>query len=121
MFHRRLANLFKPLVIGGAAALAIKILRNDWVIIVWQSKPIERLVAVVTGVCSHREADLCPSASELLQTRQLPNDDVGSRHQRRRFWATRASQRRHDNRFGFAISEPRDLGRLHGCSDRDFS
>jgi hypothetical protein len=58
VFHRGLTNLFEAFVIGRAAAHSVKILWNDRVIVIWQCKPIERLVAVVTGICSDREANL---------------------------------------------------------------
>jgi len=48
-----LADLFEPLVIGSATAHPIEILRNNRVVGIWQLKPIEGLVAVITRSCSH--------------------------------------------------------------------
>ncbi len=84
MFHRGLANLFKLRGVVRCTAHSIEILWNHWVIVVRQRKPVERLIAVVTGICSHRQADLRSGAPELLQTGQIPNNDVGPRDQCRR-------------------------------------
>ena len=65
VFHRGLTDLFEAFVIGRAAAHSIKILWNGWMIVIWQCKPIERFVAVVTGIGSHGEANLGPGAPEL--------------------------------------------------------
>ena|SRR2546428_14164138 len=77
VFHPGVADLFKALVITGAAAHPIKILRNDWVIGIWQLKPIDWLVAVVTGSGCHRETNLGPGAAQFLHVGQLSNNDVG--------------------------------------------
>src|SRR3954471_24939195 len=48
-----LADLFEPLIIGSATAHPIEILRDNWVVGIWQLKPIERLVTVITRSCCH--------------------------------------------------------------------
>src|SRR6478736_6391784 len=53
VLHPGLADLFEPLIIGSATAHPIEILRNNGMIGLWQRKPIERLVAVITRSCSH--------------------------------------------------------------------
>ena len=66
MFKPGLANLFKPLGIICPAAHPIKVLRNDWVIGIWQLKPIDGLVAIITRSCRDSETDLRPSAPEFF-------------------------------------------------------
>ena len=60
MFEPGLANLFEPLSVIDPAAHAIKVLRDDRVIGVWQRKPIDRLVAIIAGSRCHCETDLGP-------------------------------------------------------------
>ena len=61
MFHRGLTNLFKALVVIGATAHPIEVLRDHWMIVVRQCKPVQRLLSGVARVSSHREADLGPA------------------------------------------------------------
>ncbi len=103
MFHRGLANLLKAFGVGRSAAHSIEILGNDWVIVVWQRKPVNWLIAVVTRVCCHRQADLGAGAPEFLQIGQVPNNNIAPRHQRRRAprgdldWLRRRSERDFSN------------------------
>src|SRR5437867_2493871 len=78
VFHPGVADLFKALVIIGAAAHPIKILRNDRMIgTIRQCKPIDWLVAIVTGSSCHRETNLGPGAAQLIHIGQLSNNNVG--------------------------------------------
>ena len=53
MFHPGLTNLLEAFLVIGAAAHPVKILRHDWVIDARQRKPVNRLVAIVTRICSY--------------------------------------------------------------------
>ena len=87
MFQPRLADLFEALVVIGAAAHAIEILRNHRVIGLWQCEPVEGLDPVITGSGCHAQPDkmIYGIISELLHLRQISNDHIGTRHQLRRF------------------------------------
>ena len=52
-----LADLFEPLVVRGAAAHPVKILRNKRMTIVWQGKPLHVFSPFVTGIGTQRDAD----------------------------------------------------------------
>ena len=118
MFPPRLADLFKTVIIKEPAAHSIKILRNVWVVGIWQRKPVDRLVAIVTGVCSYCQADLClGGGSHFLHVLDLSDNYIGPCHRRVR--SGRATQGRHHHRFRFAVHELRDLDRLHHCAERD--
>src|SRR5205823_15101701 len=78
MFHPGLANLFEAFIVIGSAAHPIEVLRHDRVIGARQRKPVNRLVAVVTRVCSYRETHLCSNGLrvELVHVLEIPNDDI---------------------------------------------
>ena len=118
MFPPRLANLFEAIVVKCAAAHPVEILRNVWVIGIWQRKPVDRLVAIVTGVCSYRQANLClGGGSHFLHVFDLSDNDIGPWH--RRVHSSCAMQGRHDHRFGLAVNKLLYLDRLHHCAERD--
>src|SRR5205085_8162520 len=118
MFPPRLADLFKTVIIKEPAAHSIKILRNVWVVGIWQRKPVDRLVAIVTGVCSYCQADLClGGGSHFLHVLDLSDNDIGPWH--RRVHSSCAMQGRHDRRFGLAVNKLLYLDRLHHCAERD--
>ena len=52
-----LAELFEPLIVSGAATHPVKILRNKWMVAVWQGKPIHVHRPFVTRISSQSEAD----------------------------------------------------------------
>src|SRR6478736_8961002 len=87
VLHPGLADLFEPLIIGSATAHPIEILRNNGMIGLWQRKPIERLVAVITRSCSHPQPNkmIYSVVSELCHARQVAHNDIGAGHQRWRF------------------------------------
>src|SRR5205823_240914 len=119
MFKPGLANLFEPFGVIGATAHPIQILRNDWMIGVWQLKPIQVYGSGVAGSCCDRDTHLRACTAKLLHRWQIPYDDVGTRGcsgQRHMHM-----QRRHDHRLGFTIDELRDLDWLHPCANRNFS
>src|SRR5690242_4636310 len=91
MFKPRLTNLFEALVIGRAAAHAIKILRNDRVIGLRQRKLIEVFRACVTRSGPDCETNLRSSATELLHRWQITDDDIRTRRRSN----SRLVQRRH--------------------------
>ena len=64
-------------VLSSSAAHSIKILRNDRVIGLRQRKPVDWLVAVVTRVCSYRQADLRSGASHLGHVLDVPTMTSG--------------------------------------------
>src|SRR5207237_6800210 len=74
VFHPGVADLFEALVVIGATAHPIKVLRNNRVISIRQLKPIHWLVAIVTRVCSRCQAHLCSGASHLFHALDLSND-----------------------------------------------
>ena len=78
-----------------------------------QLKPIHRLVAIVTGVCSRCQTHLCSGASKLLHALDFSNDDIWSWHKSRCICAGYASHGRHYHRFGNAVNQLRDLDWLH--------
>ena len=121
MFHPGVADLFEPLGVIYSTAHSIKILRNDRVIGLRQRKPVDWLVAVVTRVCSHRQANLCSGASHLGHVLDVSNNHVRTGHQVWRLWADCVSHRWHDHRVGFAVNQFVDLDRLHRRAEGDFS
>src|SRR6202035_1702869 len=80
MFHPRVANLFEALGVICSTAHTIKVLRNDWVIGIWQRKPIDALVTIVTRVCPYCQANLRPGASLLLHIFDVSNNDILAGH-----------------------------------------
>src|SRR6266567_9322005 len=112
MFHPGVADLFKALVVIGAAAHPIEVLWNHRVIGIWRLEPTHWLVAVVTRSCSYPETDLRSRAAELCHFGQLPDNDIGPLHECRSFTYGCAFQRRHHHRFGRAVDQLRDLDLL---------
>src|SRR5262245_52942958 len=119
MFHPRLTNLFEALLIILAPAHSIKVLWDDRVIRIWQLKPVDWLVAIVAGVCSDGQADLCRVVSHLVYVFDVSNNNIRARHQVWRLWANRVLQWRHQHRLGSAASKLRDLNWSHCCSHRN--
>src|SRR5216117_545895 len=113
VFHPGVADLFEALVVIGATAHAIKVLRNDRVISTRQLKPIHWLVAVVTRVCSRCQAYLCSSASHLVHALDFSNNDIGTWHKARRVTSSCAAQRWHTHGFGRAVNQLCNLNWLH--------
>ena len=83
VFARRLANLFKALVVRGTAAHAVEILRNDRMIIARRCEPVQRLRPVIARSRSHSETDLRSRAAELAHARHVADNDIRSGKQRR--------------------------------------
>src|SRR5437764_8580923 len=120
MFPPRLPNLFEAIVVKCAAAHPVEILRKVWVVGIWQRKPVDRLVAIVTGVCSYRQANLClGGGSHFLHVFDLSDNDIGPWH--RRVHSSCAMQGRHDHRFGLAVNKLLYLDWPHRRADGDFS
>ena len=113
--------MFEPLGVIGPAAHPIKVLRNDRVIGIWQLKPIDGLLAIVTGSRCYTEADLGPSAPELLYVWQISYDDIGPRCPGWHFGVCCPAQGWHHDGFGFSTNKLRDLDRLHHRADGNFS
>src|SRR6266496_2982750 len=118
MFQPGLANLLEPLVVADSTAHAIEVLRNDGMIVIGQSKPMQWLFSVITGSRSHPEADKGSTTSTLLHGRQISNDDIRPRDSSHRGLgslfspAGRTLQRRHRHRLQGAIDNRCDLDRL---------
>src|SRR6476619_3611645 len=87
VLHPGLADLFESLIIGNTTAHPIEVLRDDRVVGVWQRKPIERLVAVITRSCSHSQPNemIYGVISELCHLWQVADDDIRAWHQSWRF------------------------------------
>src|SRR5215472_2164890 len=121
MFHPRLTDLFEAFGVISTAAHTIKVLRHDGVIGIWQGEPIDRLVAVVTRVCSYGKTDLGSSASLLGHIFYISDNNIRARH---KIWNCGPGfmlDRRHHHRFRFAVNKLVDLDRLHRRADRDGS
>src|SRR5690348_324314 len=106
VFKPGLADLFEPLIIGSATAHPIEMLRDNRVIGLRQRKPIERLVAIITGSCSHSQSNkmIYSVVSVLGHLWQVAHNDIGARHQS---WYLRSQamlQGRHGHRFEFAVN-----------------
>jgi len=114
VFTPGLADLFEPVVVRGAAAHPVKILRNKGMIIARQGNPGRVLDPFVTSVSPQSEADAASDRTSfrLHEVNQLAHDDVGARN---------GPNRRHHTRLQFAVSELVDLDWLHRCADGDFS
>src|ERR1700730_7276501 len=121
VFEPGLSDLFEPLAVISSSAHTIQILWNDRVIGIWQLKPIEWLVAVVTRSRCHRETHLGSSASELLQIWQIPDNHIGAVRRRWRLGAGHTMHRRHGYSFEFAINKLLDFERPDCRAERDFS
>src|SRR5919197_849540 len=109
MFQPGLPDLFKAVVVIGAAAHPIKVLRNNGMIDLRQCKPVERLITVVTRSRSNSQSDEVSIAPVLRHFRQPPDDDIWPRHQSRCLWAGSASQWWHNHQFGLAVDYGLDL------------
>src|SRR5260370_33661611 len=98
MFHPGLANLFEALVVTGAAAHPIKILRNNRVIVTRRREPIDRLVPIVTRICSDTEAYLRSNnlLGKLGSVLNLSNNHVRAGYESRRFSTRRTPHCPHD-------------------------
>jgi len=79
MLQPRLTDLFKPIVVSGAAAHPIKILRDDRMVGLRQCKPIDWQRAVVTRSRSDAQPDGVIEITELFYFFHNSNDDIGSR------------------------------------------
>src|SRR6478752_9673892 len=105
VLHPRLPDLFEPLIIRSATAHPIKILRDNGMIGLRQRKPIERLVAVITGSCSQPQPNkmIYSVVPVLCHIWQVAHNDIGTGHQSWRLWTHTISQGRHGPRFEFAV------------------
>ena len=77
----RLAKLLEPIVVSGAAAHSIKILRNKRMVVVRQGKPIHvRSCPFVTRISSQSEADAASNRTGLglHKVKQTADDDIGA-------------------------------------------
>ena len=74
-----LADLFEPVVVSGAAAHSVKILRNKRMVVVRQGKPIHVHGPFVTRISPQSEADAAPDRTSLglLKVEQTADDDIG--------------------------------------------
>ena len=80
MFQPRLADLFEAVIVTGSAAHSIKVLRNNGMVGLRQCKPMQWLVAVITGSGSHSQPNKSFHRFRIAPRRQHPNDDIGSGH-----------------------------------------
>src|SRR4051812_28513657 len=119
VLHPGLADLFEPLVISSATAHPIKILRDNRMVGLRQRKPIEGLVAVITGSCSHSEPNkmIYSVVSVLCHLWQVAHNDIRPGHQSWRLRTDTISHGRHGHRFQFAVNELVDLDRLQRRPD----
>src|ERR1041385_3956828 len=115
VLHPGLADLFEPLIIGRTTAHSIEILRDNRMVGIWQPKPIERLVAVITRSCSHPQPNkmIYSVVPVLCHLWHVAHNDIGAGHQSWRFRTHTISQGRHGYRFEFAVNHLVDLDRLH--------
>src|SRR6266446_1469827 len=116
----RLADLFKPIIVSGAATHSINILRNKRMVVARQGKPIHVDRPFVTCISPKSEADAAPDGTSLglHKVKQTADDDIGAGNGPRE----RLVQRR--QRGGFYVTvfvEMVDLDRFHGCTDGDFA
>src|SRR5476651_391943 len=118
MLQPGLANLFQAVVVARSATHPIKILWNDRMVGIWQRKPIERLVAVITRGCAHPQTDLSSATSKLLQVGQISNDDIRPRDSVRSVRCATASRGQYRG-LGRAVDYRRDFDRIHGRGDRN--
>src|SRR5713101_438459 len=115
-----LADLFKPLVVSGAATHSVNILRDKRSVVGRQTKPIDVDRPFVAGISPQSEADAAPNGTSLglHKVKQTADDDIGAGNGPRE----RLVQRR--QRGGFYVTvfvEMVDLDRFHGCADRNLS
>src|SRR5439155_9047299 len=77
-----LADLFEPIVVGGAATHPVKILGNKRMVIARQLEPTHVLDPFVTGIGSQSEADAPPDGTSLglLQPNQITDDNIRTRN-----------------------------------------
>src|SRR5262249_49477031 len=85
----------------------------------WQSKPIDGLVAIITGGCGDTKTNLRPSASEFFYVWQISDNDIGSGCPGWKFGAGRPVERWHHDGFGFSTDKLCDLDRLHRRAHRN--
>src|SRR4029078_1251285 len=111
MLKPGLPNLLESFGVIGTTTHPVQILRNDWMIGVWQLKPIQIDGSRVAGSCCYCNPYLCAGAAKLLHVWHIPYDDVGTRRRS----GIRIGQRWHDHRSGFPIDQLCDLNRLHSC------
>src|SRR5260370_29136915 len=76
MFHPRVADLFEAFEVICAAAHSVKILWDERMIGIWQRKPIDWLVTIVTRVCSYCQTNLRPRAPHLGDIFDISNDNI---------------------------------------------
>ena len=76
MLKPGLANLLEAVVVIRAAAHPIHILRDNWMIVARQLKPIQVYDALITRCRSNSEADKGSVASTLRHRRQISDDDI---------------------------------------------
>jgi hypothetical protein len=110
-----LANLFELLGIICPPAHPIKVLRNDWVIGIWQLKPIDGLVAIITRSRCYSETHLSAGAPELLHVWQISYNDIGPGYSSWHFAPCCPAKWGHHDGFGFSANKLCDLDRLHAA------
>src|SRR5690349_23186533 len=73
-----LADLFEPLVVGGAAAHPVKVLRNKGMVIARQRNPSRILDPFVTRISSQSEADAASDGTRVgvLQANEITDDNI---------------------------------------------
>src|SRR4029077_3557613 len=76
VFHPRLPNLFEALIVGGAAAHPIKVLRNDWMIRTRQREPVDWRVTNVTGIGAYGQTNLCRVVSLVVHVFNVSNNNI---------------------------------------------
>src|SRR5439155_8587111 len=83
MFKPRLADLLEPVVVVGATAQSIKILRDNGMVGIRQRKPVQRLIAVIARGRSNAETDsmIHGIVSVLRHFWELADDDIRPGHQ----------------------------------------
>jgi hypothetical protein len=98
-----MADLFETVIVVGATAHAIEILRNDKMISVGQRKPIDWLVAIIARVCSNGQTDLRPyRRTKLCHVFDISNNNIRTGNKVRHSGAACMLHGRQDHRFRFA-------------------
>ena len=117
MFHPRVADLFEAFEVICAAAHSVKILWDERMIGIWQRKPIDWLIAVVTRVGTYRQTNLCPGATLLCHILDISYDNIRAGHKVRGSGTDCMLHRWHHHRLRLIIRNLRDLSRLHHHAD----
>src|SRR6266446_9930827 len=80
MFTPGLADLFETIVVSGAAAHSVNILRNKRMVVARQGKPIHIYRPFVAGIGPQSEADAASDGASLglHKIKQIADDDIGA-------------------------------------------